>query len=87
MKTNSHDGKLKQVQLNDFDCSSKFESLPDSLMTATRDVVFFTWQTLELQLSQVDQRKYPEISQALDVSAASVFDAWLTFRDIGKGMV
>lgn len=83
----THNEKSRQVQLNDFDSSSNFESLPDSLMTSTRDIVFFTWQTLELQLSQVDHRKYPEISQALDMSAASVFDAWLTFRDVGRGDV
>ena len=87
MKTNSHDEKFKQVQLNEFDCSSKLESLPDSLMTSTRDIVFFTWQALELQLSQVDYRKYPEISQALNIGAAAVFDAWLTFKDIGRGEV
>lgn len=80
-------GKFKQVHLNDFESSLNFESLPDSLMTTTRDVVFFTWQTLEEQLSLVDHSKYPEISQALDISAASVFDAWLTFKDIGRGVV
>ncbi len=83
----TQNGKFKQAQLEEFNCSSNLESLPDSLMTATRDVVFFTWQTLEAQLSQVDHRKYPEISQALDISASAVFDTWLTFRDIGRGEV
>ena len=80
-------GKFKQVQLNEFDCSSCGESVSDSLMTTTRNVVFFTWQTLEAHLSQVDHRKYPEISQALDISASAVFDAWLTFKDIGRGEI
>ncbi len=84
MKTTSYDGNFKQVQLSDFDSSLNCESNPDSIMTSTRDAVFVTWQTLEEQLALADHRKYPEISQALDISTASVFDAWLTFRDIGR---
>jgi len=80
-------GKFKQVQLNEFDCSSCGESVSESLMTSTREAVYFTWQTLEAQLVQVNYEKYPEISQALDISAAAVFDAWLTFKDIGRGEV
>jgi hypothetical protein len=40
MKTTSHDGNFKQVQLNDFNCSSKFESLPKTLTTATQNTIF-----------------------------------------------
>lgn len=87
MTTQIHNSSFKQVQLNEFDCSSTIESVSDSSMTSTRDVVFFTWQTLEAQLLQVDPNEYPEISQALDTSAASVFDTWLTFRDVGRGDV
>lgn len=83
----THSEKYRQVQLHDFDSSSNFESLPDSLMTSTRDIVFFTWQTLELQLSLVDHIRYPEISHTLDIGAAAVFNAWLTFRDVGRGEV
>lgn len=82
-----HNSSSKQVSFGYFDSSSNSSSIPDSVMTSTRDVVFFTWQTLEAQLSQVDSRKYPEIYQALDIGASSVFDAWLTFKDIGRGEV
>lgn len=83
----TQNGKFKQALLNEFDCSSCGESVSDFVMTSTRDVVYFTWQTLEAQLVQVNYKEYPEISQALDISAAAVFDAWLTFKDIGRGEV
>lgn len=40
MKTTSRDGNFKQVQLSDFDCSSKFDSLPETLATTTQNTVF-----------------------------------------------
>lgn len=40
MKTTSHDGNFKQVQLSDFNCSTKFESLPKTLATTTQHTVF-----------------------------------------------
>lgn len=36
----TQNGKFKQVQLNDFDSSSNFESLPETLTTTTQNTVF-----------------------------------------------
>ncbi|MDD3064141.1 MAG: hypothetical protein PHX50_15195 [Massilibacteroides sp.] len=67
-----------------FDCSSDFLTIPDSLITFSRDVVFQTWQILERQLNQVDPVKDPEMYQALDSRAATLFEAWLSFRNAGR---
>jgi hypothetical protein len=47
-----------------FDNSTDFLTIPDSLITYTRDTVFSTWQIIELQLSQVDPVKDPDVYQA-----------------------
>ncbi|KKG49231.1 hypothetical protein [Methanosarcina mazei] len=63
-----------------FDCSSDFLTIPDSLITFSRDIVFQTWQILERQLNQVDPGRDPEVYRALDSRAAAIFDIWLGFR-------
>lgn len=84
MKTHVHKFSSRQVHLNDFDSSNDFLTLPDSLITSTREAVFFTWQTLEMQLSQVDPVRYPEMYQALDDRAAIMFETWMQFRYVGR---
>lgn len=71
-------------EVYNFDSSNDFLTLPDSLITSTREAVFFTWQTLEMQLSQVDPVRYPEIYKALDDRAAAVFESWLSFRYVER---
>jgi len=63
-----------------FSSSTDFLTIPDSLITYARDTVFSIWQTIELQLSQVDQVKDPDIYQALDDRANTLFNSWLAFR-------
>jgi len=63
-----------------FDNSTDFLTIPDSLITYTRDTVFSTWQIIELQLSQVDPVKDPDVYQALDCRANTLFEVWLQFR-------
>lgn len=80
MKTHVHNFSSHQVHLNDFDSSSNFLSIPDALISYTRDTVFSTWQVIETQLSQVDPAKDPDIYQALDYRANTLFEVWLQFR-------
>lgn len=63
-----------------FDNSTDFLTIPDSLITYTRDTVFSTWQIIETQLSQVDPAKDPDIYHALDDRANTLFNSWLAFR-------
>jgi len=63
-----------------FDNSTDFLTIPDSLITYTRDTVFSTWQIIEMQLSQVDPVKDPDIYHALDDRANTLFNSWLAFR-------
>jgi hypothetical protein len=84
MKTHVHKFSSRQVHLNDFDSSSNFLTIPDALISYTREAVFFTWQTLEMQLSQVDPVRYPEMYQALDDRAAIMFETWMQFRYVGR---
>lgn len=72
---------FKQVHLDDFN----YLSIPDALINYVRDTVFSTWQTLELQLAQVDPVQDPEMYQALDERAATLFNSWLSFRYVGRG--
>lgn len=67
-----------------FSSSTDFLTIPDSLITYARDTVFSTWQTIELQLSQVDPAKDPEMYQALDDRANTLFNAWVEFRYVGR---
>jgi len=80
MKTHVHKFSSHQAQLNDFDSSSNFLTIPDTLISYTRDTVFSTWQVIELQLSQVDPVKDPDVYQALDCRANALFNSWLAFR-------
>lgn len=73
--------RTKQMNISStFDNSTDFLTIPDSLITYTRDTVFSTWQIIETQLSQVDPVKEPDVYQALDCRAAAIFDIWLGFR-------
>ena len=73
--------KTKQMNISStFDNSTDFLTIPDSLITHTRDTVFSTWQIIELQLSQVDPVKDPDVYQALDCRANTLFEVWLQFR-------
>ncbi len=80
MTTDVHNFSFEPVHLNAFD----YLSIPDSIISYTRDMVFSTWQVLERQLSQVDPVKDPEMYQALDSRAATLFEAWLSFRNAGR---
>lgn len=78
----------KQKNIFKFDCTSTdvnesfdYLTIPDSLITYTRDLVFSTWQTLETQLSQVDPAEEPEMYQALDARTSMLCSAWLQFRE------
>lgn len=71
----------KQMNISStFDNSTDFLTIPDSLIAHTRDTIFSTWQIIELQLSQVDPAKDPDIYQALDCRANTLFNSWLAFR-------
>lgn len=59
-----------------------YTSVPDALITYARDTVFYTWQTLEMQLAQVDPDLDSEVYNELDARAATVFNAWLGFRNV-----
>jgi hypothetical protein len=69
-----------QTSLFNFDSSNSFSTIPDSLIADTRDTVFSTWQIIELQLSKVDPVKDPDVYQALDCRANTLFEVWLQFR-------
>ena len=56
----------------DFGNTNGFLTIPDT--------VFSTWQVIETQLSQVDPAKDPDIYQALDNRANTLFNSWLAFR-------
>lgn len=80
--------KSKINAVYNFDClnsSDSFLTIPDFLITFTRDTVFSTWQVLERQLEQVDPVAEPEMYRALDDRAATLFEAWLNFRYVGRG--
>lgn len=62
-----------------------FLTIPDALTAYTRDRVFYLWQSLERQLSQVDPAAEPEVYQALDERTAVLFNVWLGFRYYGQG--
>ena len=73
--------RTKQMNISStFDNSTDFLTIPDSLITYTRDTVFSTWQIIEMQLSQVDPVKDPDIYHALDDRANTLFNSWLAFR-------
>lgn len=77
----------KNKQLNnaiifDFDSSTTFLTIPDALISYTRDTVFSVWQTLERQLSKVDPVTDPDIYRALDDRAETLFNSWLQFRRV-----
>lgn len=80
MKTHVHNFSSHQVHLNDFDSPSNFLTIPDALISYTRDTVFSTWQVIERQLDQVDPAKDPDVYQALDDRANTLFNSWLQFR-------
>ncbi|MDY0283920.1 MAG: hypothetical protein RBQ82_05355 [Synergistaceae bacterium] len=82
MKTCVHNFTSEQVHLNFFNNSTDFLTIPDSLIAYTRDTVFSTWQIIELQLSQVDPVKDPDVYQALDCRANTLFNSWLAFRRV-----
>jgi hypothetical protein len=67
-----------------FDSTSQFLTVPDSLITSTRNAVFSSWQALEWALSLVDTKKEPDLYAALDDRANTLFLAWLEFRDVGR---
>lgn len=79
MSIDVHRNDFKQVRF-DFDSYSNFLTIPDALISYTRDTVFSTWQVIETQLSQVDPAKDPDIYQALDYRANTLFEVWLQFR-------
>jgi hypothetical protein len=60
-------------------------TVPDSLITFTRDTVFSVWQILETQLSKVDPVRDPEMYQDLDVRVEAIFEIWLMFKNVEKG--
>jgi len=64
----------------DFGNTNGFLTIPDALISYTRDTVFSTWQVIERQLDQVDPAKDPDIYQALDNRANTLFNSWLAFR-------
>lgn len=76
--------QLNYVTIFDFDSSTTFLTIPDALISYTRDTVFSTWQVLELQLSQVDPAKDPDIYSALDDRANTLFNSWLQFRRVNR---
>lgn len=84
MSTKKYITQTKITAYYNFESTNEFLTIPDSLITYTRDTVFSTWQVLERQLEQVDRTKDPEIYQALDDRAATLFEAWLTFRYAGR---
>lgn len=72
--------KIENVHLKDFD----YISIPDAILTYHRDILFSSWQALELQLSQVNSVTDPEVYHALDSRATILFSAWLQFRNTGR---
>jgi len=71
--------------LYSFDSTAQFLTVPDSLITSTRNTVFSTWQALECALSLVDPKKEPDLYTALDDRANTLFLSWLEFRYVGRG--
>ena len=72
----------KKMAVNGFSLKYRtdFLIIPDALVIHARGTIFSTWQVLELQLSQVDPVKDPEIYQALVDMANTLFNSWLQFR-------
>lgn len=74
------------TNLYSFDSTTQFLTVPDSLITTTRNAVFSTWQALEWALSLIDPKKEPDLYAALDDRAQTLFLAWLQFRYVERGL-
>ncbi|WP_187151923.1 hypothetical protein [Methanosarcina siciliae] len=72
-----------QEPIFEFDDSTNFLAIPDSLIAYTREIVFQTWQIIENQLAKIEPKNDPKMYNALDDRAACLFEAWLTFRYMG----
>lgn len=73
---------LKTPYLNEDNDTTDFLTIPDSLITYTRNTIFTTWQILERQLKQIDSECYPEIYAALERRTEFLFNIWLQFEVI-----
>lgn len=82
MATQSTNHILKTPYLNEVDDTTDFLTIPDSLITYTRNTIFSTWQILERQLKQTDSEHYPEIYAALEKRSEFLFNLWLQFEVI-----
>jgi hypothetical protein len=76
--------KNTQATVFNFDITSNDISIPEYLITSTRDWVFQTWQTVEAELVCADPRRDPAVYQALDDVAAALFESWTRFRYIER---
>lgn len=85
MNEKKHTTKNNIDLFHNFESPNDFLTIPDSLIAYTRDTVFSTWQVLERQLEQMDPVAEPVMYQALNDRAATLFEAWLNFRYVGRG--